>query len=90
MNLELTGNFFVVTAALILLRSRMLLSKQERSVDNTNEEELLEKDPRWELVQQLLESKKIKKETKQIGNLMEGRFDYLPRIQQNIQMQDRN
>jgi segregation and condensation protein A len=56
LDLELAGEFVVMAANLIYLKSRSLLPVAARPP----EEEAEEEDPRWELVRQLLEYKKFK------------------------------
>ncbi len=55
MNLDIAGEFIVMAATLMLIKSRMLLPEEERA-----EEEDEEEDPRWDLVRQLVEYKKFK------------------------------
>lgn len=77
MDLELTGEFFVMASMLMLIKSRRLLPKQERPQET--EEDALEEDPRWELVQQLLEYKRVKEETQELEHLIAKQQDFLPR-----------
>jgi len=57
--LEIAGDFFVLAASLMEIKSRLLLPKQQRShSDDEHDDDDL--DPRWELVHQLLEYKKFK------------------------------
>ncbi len=53
LNIELVGEFLVVAAALLLIKSRMLLPVEQARVDD--EEEAEELDPHQELAQRLLE-----------------------------------
>ena len=53
LDLNIAGDFIVMSSTLMLIKSRMLLPSAEQ-----NEEE--EEDPRWDLVQQLVEYKKFK------------------------------
>lgn len=55
MNLEIAGEFIVMAATLMLIKSRMLLPVEEREEEDEEEE-----DPRWDLVRQLVEYKKFK------------------------------
>lgn len=58
LDLELAGEFFVMAATLMYIKSRMLLpQKPAEELDDSAEEGL---DPRWELVQQLIEYKRFK------------------------------
>ena len=55
LDLNIAGEFIVMAATLMLIKSRMLLPVEERE-DLEEEEE----DPRWDLVRQLVEYKKFK------------------------------
>jgi len=55
LDLNIAGEFLVMAATLMMIKSRMLLPEDERP-----EEEEEEDDPRWELVRQLVEYKKFK------------------------------
>lgn len=77
LSLEVAGEFFVMAATLMHIKSRMLLPKNEQLVEGDGEEE--DVDPRWELVQQLLEYKKFKEAAVSIGGLMDDAAKYLPR-----------
>ncbi|MFL2859257.1 MAG: segregation and condensation protein A [Pontiellaceae bacterium] len=54
LDLNIAGDFIVMSSTLMLIKSRMLLPITERP------EEEEEEDPRWDLVKQLLEYKKFK------------------------------
>ncbi len=56
LDLNIAGEFIVMAATLMMIKSRMLLPVEER----TAEEEEEEGDPRWDLVRQLVEYKKFK------------------------------
>lgn len=56
LDLNIAGEFIVMAATLMMIKSRMLLPVEERS----DEEEEDEVDPRWDLVRQLVEYKKYK------------------------------
>jgi len=58
LHLEVAGDFFVMAASLMEIKSRMLLPKQEQAVDPDAEDD--DSDPRWELVHQLLEYRKFR------------------------------
>src|ERR1035441_6398110 len=59
LDLEVAGEFFVMAASLMEIKSRMLLPKGQYAVDPAAEGQD-EIDPRWELVHQLLQYKKFK------------------------------
>ena len=75
-DLDLAGDFFVMAATLMYIKSRMLLPQTEQSPEN---EEEPENDPRWELVQQLLEYKKFKEAARNLSKKIDQQSDYLPR-----------
>jgi segregation and condensation protein A len=56
LNIELAGEFIVMAANLIYLKSRSLLPRDQQPP----EEDAGEEDPRWELIRQLIEYKKFK------------------------------
>src|SRR5207245_11028976 len=56
LNIELAGEFIVMAANLIYLKSRSLLPRDQQPP----EEDAGEDDPRWELIRQLIEYKKFK------------------------------
>jgi segregation and condensation protein A len=56
LDLNIAGEFIVMAATLMMIKSRMLLPVEERPED----EETEEIDPRWDLVRQLVEYKKFK------------------------------
>lgn len=55
-DLEVAGEFLVVAATLIYIKSRTLLPEDQQLPEDDAEEE----DPRWELIKQLVEYKKFK------------------------------
>jgi len=56
LDLDIAGDFVVMAANLIYIKSRSLLPKDQQPPDEAAEED----DPRWELVRQLIEYKKFK------------------------------
>jgi segregation and condensation protein A len=56
LDLNIAGDFLVMSATLMLIKSRMLLPVDERKDESDEDEE----DPRWDLVRQLVEYKKFK------------------------------
>jgi len=80
LNLEIAGEFFVMAATLMYIKSRMLLPTNEQPVETEEEDEDI--DPRWELVQQLLEYKKFKEAANQLEDCALNRQDLIPRIYQ--------
>jgi segregation and condensation protein A len=67
LQIEVAGEFFVMAATLMEIKSRMLLPKHQQAVDPNAEEDDL--DPRWELVHQLLQYKKFKEAAGQLGTM---------------------
>ena len=57
LNIELAGEFIVMAANLIYLKSRSLLPRDQQPP----EEDAAEDDPRWELIRQLIEYKNSRK-----------------------------
>jgi segregation and condensation protein A len=58
LDLNIAGEFLVMAATLMMIKSRMLLPVEERLAEEASEEEWL--DPRLDLVRQLIEYKKFK------------------------------
>jgi segregation and condensation protein A len=67
--LEVAGEFFVMAATLMQIKSRMLLPKEQQLPDGDEDGD--EVDPRWELVQQLIEYRKFKDASGKLGELMD-------------------
>lgn len=90
LKIELAGEFFVMAATLMEIKSRMLLPKNQQAVDpNAGDEE--EIDPRWELVHQLIQYKKFKDAASGIAEMIGTRQAMLERAQitQNLTQADR-
>jgi segregation and condensation protein A len=68
LDLDLAGEFFVMAATLMEIKSRLLLPRGQAAVD-PNAAEDGEMDPRWELVHQLLEYKKFKEAAARLGEI---------------------
>ena len=64
LNLEVAGEFLVMAATLMYIKSRMLLPADQQVTDHEAEEG---EDPRWELIRQLIEYKKFKDAALQLG-----------------------
>ncbi len=77
LNLEIAGEFFVMAATLMHIKSRMLLPQDEQPPEEEKGDE--EVDPRWELVQQLIEYKKFKEAAAGVERLIRDAQDLLPR-----------
>lgn len=77
MQLEVAGEFFVMAATLMEIKSRLLLPKHQQAIDpNAAEDDL---DPRWELIHQLLQYKKFKEASATLGSMAREAQDRLPR-----------
>jgi segregation and condensation protein A len=64
LNLEVAGEFLVMAATLMYIKSRMLLPADQQVTDSEADEG---EDPRWELIKQLIEYKKFKDAAQQLG-----------------------
>ncbi|MFH1858355.1 MAG: segregation/condensation protein A [Candidatus Omnitrophota bacterium] len=74
LDLEIAGEFLVMAAELMRIKSRMLLPPEEQPAE---EEE--EADPRAELVRRLLEYQKFKEAAKRLGSLESARKEFFTR-----------
>jgi segregation and condensation protein A len=77
LDLDVAGEFFVMAATLMEIKSRMLLPKGQHAIDPNAEDE--EVDPRWELVHQLLQYKKFKDAAAQLADLALTRQNLMER-----------
>jgi segregation and condensation protein A len=78
LDLDVAGEFFVMAASLMEIKSRMLLPKGQHAVDpNADGDEDI--DPRWELVHQLLQYKRFKDAAAGIAEMARIRRDLLDR-----------
>ncbi len=78
LDLEIAGEFFVMAATLMYIKSRMLLPKKDQGTNEDVEDPDI--DPRWELVQQLLEYRKFKEAADDIQKLILSSNDLIARI----------
>ena len=62
LNIEVAGEFIVMAANLIYMKSRSLLPVDQQPPDEDAEED----DPRWDLIRQLIEYKKFKEAAGQL------------------------
>ncbi|ACB77121.1 chromosome segregation and condensation protein ScpA [Opitutus terrae PB90-1] len=84
LDLDVAGEFFVMAATLMEIKSRMLLPKGQSAVDpNADEEEI---DPRWDLVHQLLQYKKFKEAAAKLNELAALRQDLMERYVSSMSM----
>ena len=77
LDLEIAGEFFVMASTLMYIKSRLLLPKEKRAREENAEEE--GEDPRWELVQQLIEYRAFKEAAGQLEDLIDENADRVPR-----------
>lgn len=76
LNLDVAGEFLLMAATLAEIKSKMLLPKEERKIDDADEEEGV--DPRRELIKRLLEYQSFKEASFDLMNrLMIGRDVFL-------------
>jgi segregation and condensation protein A len=78
LDLEIAGEFFVMASTLMYIKSRMLLPKKDQGTNEDVEDD--DVDPRWELVQQLLEYRKFKEAAEDIRQLILNSNDLIARI----------
>lgn len=71
-NLDIAGEFLVMAATLIQIKSRMLLPVE---TDTEDEDGVEEEDPRLELVEKLLEYRRFRDLAAAVGNLEQSRGD---------------
>ncbi len=77
LNIDLAGEFIVMAATLLYLKSRTLLPVDQQM----GEEDASEDDPRWELIRQLIEYKKFKEAADHLReheSLQEALFPRVP------------
>jgi segregation and condensation protein A len=77
LDLEIAGEFLVMAATLMYIKSRELLPVDQQ-VQTEGEDE--GDDPRWELIRQLVEYKKFKDAAARLGALEERQENVFPRL----------
>ena len=89
LDLEVAGEFFVMAATLMEIKSRMLLPRGQAAVDPDADDDSM--DPRWELVHQLLQYKKFKEAAGSIEEMAAFQRDMLPRMvsEENLEWTER-
>jgi segregation and condensation protein A len=80
LDLNIAGEFIVMAATLMMIKSRMLLPVEERP--ELEDEE----DPRWDLVRQLVEYKKFKDAASHLGELELRQENMFSRSGEGIQL----
>ena len=74
LDLDIAGEFLVMAAELMRIKSRLLLPPEEQTAEEVEEE-----DPRAELIRRLLEYQKFKEAAKRLGDLESNRKDFFTR-----------
>jgi len=77
LNLEVAGEFLIMAATLMYIKSRELLPVDQRAQPEGEEDG---EDPRWELIRQLVEYKKFKDAAAQLQTLEARQEDVFPRM----------
>jgi segregation and condensation protein A len=79
LDLEVAGEFFVMAASLMEIKSRMLLPKGLHAIDpdGDGQDDI---DPRWELVHQLLQYKRFKDAAAHLSEMERLQSDLMERI----------
>ncbi len=77
LDLEIAGEFLVMAATLMYIKSRELLPVEQRAEVEADEDE---EDPRWELIRQLVEYKKFKDAAAQMQQLEARQEAVFPRV----------
>jgi segregation and condensation protein A len=82
LNLEIAGDFIVMAATLMVIKSRLLLPDEERGPVEEDDED----DPRWDLVRQLVEYKKFKDVAGFLGQLEEIQENVFSREGEHVEL----
>jgi len=85
LDLNVAGEFIVMAATLMHIKSKLLLPPDENATQEELEEEL---DPRAELVKRLLEYKQFKEAAMMLRNKEEYRREHFVRMQKEIETPD--
>jgi segregation and condensation protein A len=84
LDLEIAGEFLVMAATLMYIKSRELLPKDQQ-VQTEGEDD--EEDPRWELIRQLVEYKKFKDAAAQLQSLETRQENIFPRVAPTLEFE---
>jgi segregation and condensation protein A len=84
LDLEIAGEFLVMAATLMYIKSRELLPVDQQVTDEGEENG---EDPRWELIRQLVEYKKFKDAAAKLQVLEVRQEDVFPRVPGRIQFE---
>jgi len=85
LDLDVAGEFVVMAATLMLIKSRELLPRDQRPEVQPEDAEEME-DPRWELIRQLVEYKKFKDAASRLQHLELRAENTFPRIPGRIEL----
>jgi segregation and condensation protein A len=85
LDLDVAGEFVVMAATLMLIKSRELLPRDQRPESAPDDADDLE-DPRWELIRQLVEYKKFKDAATRLQDLEARAENTYPRIPGHIEL----
>jgi len=75
LNIDLAGEFIVMAANLLYIKSRTLLPRDQQMAEEDAEDD----DPRWELIRQLIEYKKFKEAANQLRSRQALQEQLFPR-----------
>lgn len=81
--IDIAGEFFVMASTLMLIKSRMLLPSDKS--EDLNVEESPAADPRWDLIEQLIEYKKYKEAAEALQTCITQQYHYWPREVSDVQ-----
>ena len=84
LDLEIAGEFLVMAATLMYIKSRELLPVDQQAQVELEEEG---EDPRWELIRQLVEYKKFKDAAAQLAVLEARQEDIFPRLPAKLEFE---
>ena len=76
LSLDVAGEFFVMAATLMYIKSRMILPSDERIAQAEGDDDDSDIDPRWQLVEQLLEYRKIKQAAESLEDMIDARQNF--------------
>jgi segregation and condensation protein A len=85
LDLEIAGEFLVMAATLMYIKSRELLPVEQQAQVEAEEEG---EDPRWELIRQLVEYKKFKDAAAQLQSLEARQEHVFPRVPGKLELID--
>ena len=85
LDLDVAGEFVVMAATLMLIKSRELLPRDQRPEIQAEDAEEME-DPRWELIRQLVEYKKFKDAATRLQYLEVRAENTFPRIPGRVEL----